>query len=329
MRTFYSDPSDDRRESEFRARHELPHRGRAMLWSSIALLAAAVGVLYWIGLYDNGAKLNELPSLKTALTTMGERIYQVEQKFRNFDPEAYERRLTSLEKNVQTVETRFADARKKADGAASATAVRLRSEFGRRHHDIEARLARLENDWQSDRAQVASLQGELSRVKHELTNHETRMAAGERNSSQDKAIVEQTLEQRIADVRREIVGNQRDLDRLARGLEVQRIDFEVSRKHTYDVAPGVSLHLTGIDVAHRQVKGWMWIMPDRKTVWLRDQNAMQPVIFYSKTDGKKREVVFTHVTKDSAVGYVLLPATAPTEVAADSIRTTARNSGGD
>jgi hypothetical protein len=40
---------------------------------------------------------------------------------------------------------------------------------------------------------------------------------------------------------------------------------------------------------------------------------MQPVIFYSKADGKKREIVFTHLTKDSAVGYLLLPGTASVE----------------
>jgi hypothetical protein len=144
----------------------------------------------------------------------------------NFDPDAYERRFIKLENSD---DARLAEARKKSDGAARVAAAHLRVEFGRRHGDVEARLARLENDWQADRWQLASLQGELSPVRRQFANQESRMMAGEHNSSQDRAIVEQTLDQRIAEVRREIVGNQRELDKLARGIALRRVDFEVSK----------------------------------------------------------------------------------------------------
>jgi hypothetical protein len=69
----------------------------------------------------------------------------------------------------------------------------------------------------------------------------------------------------------------------------------------------VSLNVKGTDISHRRVSGWMWVMPDRRTIWLRAQGAQQPVVFYGSQDGKRREVVITNVTKDSVTGYVLLP----------------------
>ena len=66
--------------------------------------------------------------------------------------------------------------------------------------------------------------------------------------------------------------------------------------------------MTGTNTAYRRVNGWLWLMPDRRTVWIRGQNVQQPVIFYTQEDPRLRELVITHVTKNSVAGYVLLPA---------------------
>jgi hypothetical protein len=60
----------------------------------------------------------------------------------------------------------------------------------------------------------------------------------------------------------------------------------------------------------------MWLMPDRRTIWLKGQGAQEPVVFYGVKDGKKREMVITNVTKNSITGYLLLPDEAPSEIAA-------------
>ena len=64
---------------------------------------------------------------------------------------------------------------------------------------------------------------------------------------------------------------------------------------------------TSTDVRYRRVSGWIWLMPDRRTIWLHDQGAQEPVVFYTYPDGKRRELVITNVTQDSASGYLLLP----------------------
>lgn len=54
----------------------------------------------------------------------------------------------------------------------------------------------------------------------------------------------------------------------------------------------------------------MWVLPDRRTIWLRGQSAQVPVVFYGYNDGQKRELVITNVTRNSATGFLLLPADA-------------------
>ena len=88
---------------------------------------------------------------------------------------------------------------------------------------------------------------------------------------------------------------------------VKRVTFEVSEGHSLQVSPGISFGLTGIGLSHLRVNGWIWLMPDRRTIWLRDRGTQQPVVFYGYTDGKRRELVITRVTTNSVIGYVLLP----------------------
>jgi len=88
---------------------------------------------------------------------------------------------------------------------------------------------------------------------------------------------------------------------------VRKVTFEINKDHSRRFAPGISLGLTGTDVVDKRVNGWMWVMPDRRTIWLRNKKAQEPVIFYGFLDGKERELVITSVAKNSVKGYLLLP----------------------
>jgi sortase A len=83
--------------------------------------------------------------------------------------------------------------------------------------------------------------------------------------------------------------------------------FEVRTNHSRQLSAGVSLGVTATDVFHHRVNGWMWVMPDRRTIWLHNHSAKEPVIFYGRLDGKERELVITAITKISVKGYLLLP----------------------
>src|SRR5258708_4950236 len=115
------------------------------------------------------------------------------------------------------------------------------------------------------------------------------------------------LQQIAATLREGEESNRRDAGAIEHQLAAHCVNCEVAKNRSAELAEGISLGITSTDVAHRYVSGWMWVMPDRRTIWLKSQNAGQPVIFYGYTDGKKRELVITSVARGSATGYLLLP----------------------
>ena len=56
------------------------------------------------------------------------------------------------------------------------------------------------------------------------------------------------------------------------------------------------------------VAGRILVVPDGRILWIRDQGVQQPVAFYCHKDERAYEVVFTRVNRDSALGYVVMPA---------------------
>lgn len=84
-----------------------------------------------------------------------------------------------------------------------------------------------------------------------------------------------------------------------------RVAFQVSEGRSRRLAPGISFGLSRTDPARGRANGWMWLMPDHRTIWLRNQAAHQPLVFYSYKDGKRRELVLTNVTRNGVTGYLL------------------------
>jgi len=87
---------------------------------------------------------------------------------------------------------------------------------------------------------------------------------------------------------------------------VTSVSFRVSERHSRQLVPGIWFGLSGTDTTSRSVDGWMWVMPDRRTIWLRNQETHEPVVFYDSRDGNKRELILTNVTGDSVTGYLFV-----------------------
>jgi len=173
---------------------------------------------------------------------------------------------------------------------------------------MAARLDKLEAAERDGTTRLARLESELAVARQQL---EGRIIAAEHNQYQDK----QLMGERMSRLDRDLQDNRSALQNLEQALAVSRVDFEIAKGRSHKVVGGVMVNVAKTDVARRRVSGWMWILPDRKTLWLRDQGVMRPVTFYSDADGKRREVVFTRVTRDSAIGYVLIPAEGTSEQA--------------
>jgi hypothetical protein len=82
-----------------------------------------------------------------------------------------------------------------------------------------------------------------------------------------------------------------------------RVAFQIGKSRSRQLAPGISLGVTHIDPLAREVDGWLWVMPDRRTIWLRNQPAQEPLVFYQ--DGERRELMIAGVTNDVASGYLV------------------------
>ena len=174
---------------------------------------------------------------------------------------------------------------------------------------IKEKVAGLETSRETDRAQVAALESELGQLRKEMAEQTQQL--------NDKIAASGAgTEKLVAGLEASQERDRKEVDGLNKKLATRRIDFEVNKGHSYELSPGISLEINGTDIAYRRVTGWMWVLPDRRTIWLREQGAQEPVVFYSNNDGKKRELVITAVTKHSAVGYLVVPDESKTESAA-------------
>jgi sortase A len=93
---------------------------------------------------------------------------------------------------------------------------------------------------------------------------------------------------------------------LERRTRDRRIFFAVSSYHCRQLVPGISFGLNRTDEAGRRLDGWMWLMPEHRTIWMLGHHMLDPVVFYGGVDGRRRELVITRVTRDAVAGYLLL-----------------------
>ena len=106
--------------------------------------------------------------------------------------------------------------------------------------------------------------------------------------------------------------NGSDSGLLTDAVNRNRIDFEVSRNKTKEVAPGIFLTVWDTDVEHQQINGWLQLSAEGRTVMLRGQGAKKVMVFATKRDVRSHELIFTRVGKQGVSGYLLIPATSTT-----------------
>jgi hypothetical protein len=136
---------------------------------------------------------------------------------------------------------------------------------------------------------------------------------------QDVASVREETGRDLSGVHQQGETNARDLSALSQRLARERVDFELAKGQTQEVVPGVSLRISGTNPMYQRYRGSLWLLQDRRTLWLRDQSVHQPVRFFHKETGEPYELVVTDVTKKFVIGYMLVPAPAPQEIAVGAL----------
>ena len=283
------------RTPEYKERQRSRRRLRGA-FQIVLLLALIGGVWYaWPWLSEQSAKLARIPEIQKALAVVEQRATDVEEelRLRRADWAGLRERLAGFDRRIDDgvagakrhAETVTAGVEKRIDGRLNATAAQL-----------EDSLAQVRAAQDAESGRLAALRGEVNQLRDELGN--TRLAAG-RNRDETRGEF-RNIQDRLEH------GDER-LAAISDRLHRDRIDFEVAKNVSREVAPGILLQLTATDVRRSRFKGWMRLTPEGRTMWFQDQGLNQPVLFYQKGTSQAGQLIITRVSKNDAVGYVLLP----------------------
>jgi sortase A len=86
---------------------------------------------------------------------------------------------------------------------------------------------------------------------------------------------------------------------------VQKVGFRLFGRDSRELVPGIRVGLSSADSAHDQASVWMYVMPERRSISLKNQPAHQAVFFHGHDDGRQRALMITQVTANSVSGYLL------------------------
>ncbi|HXC31353.1 MAG TPA: hypothetical protein VNZ56_02710 [Verrucomicrobiae bacterium] len=302
-------------ESEWSTDKSTPiDRGRRghskMLWALVLILGAALGGLAYYGYRmakTQDVQIAQLFGSQGTLTTLGQRADAVENKLQGLagDWQGMAQRMTKLEGRVT------ADAqqtRKYAETLTQQLHQQITAEIDARTSPLDARLRQMESEEANQRAQVAQLQANDANLKQEI--------AGVRDDNG----------RAISGMRAQEEDNARDVGALSQKLDRQRIDFEMAKGESKELAPGVDLRIRGMNPAYQRYHGSIFLLQDHRTVWLKDQSVNEPVRIFHKDGGEPYELVVTDVTKKAVAGYLLAPV--KPETAAASAALTGRQAAG-
>lgn len=289
---------------EFRRSHG---RGLAGLWAFFVILALIVGGLAYYGFeaaqgYED--RFASLPDYEQTIQALNEHVNKrmdaAESKVASWADnwKGFGSRLTKVE---QRMTSDLKMVRNFAQEQANEVHRQLIAEIDNRTEWVQTHMARMESAQESQRERIVQLQEELAGVRSELKEQNEQIETVRRDANREM----DGLYERVAATRS-------DLDALARESAKERVDFEVSRGEALEPIPGVRITLKNTNVSYQRVEeGWVQVVPDGRFLWIRSQGIQQPMIFYTQQDSRPYQIVFTRITRDGAVGYLVHPGGPP------------------
>jgi hypothetical protein len=259
------------------------HSRRLHVVVAVLLLGLIGAVSYgYVTLQKHNIQLSELPGVRDSMNALAQRLDATEAQFRTWSAD-WSELVGRVDKLDRKVAHNRQLARKQAQEMTAQLQERLATELAERERTIDARFSRLEATQETEHARLAQLQEEITGVR-QTTGH-------------DLGVLHQ-----------QVARGQRNLSTLAQQLQRRRVDFELAKQETRELAAGVSLRITKTDRRFQRAKGWLWLMPDRRAIWVRDLGVQQSLVFYHKESNEPNELVLTRVTDSAVIGYLLLPA---------------------
>ena len=269
-------------------------KSKGSLWTTALLLIALVlaGTYGYYELQGQESLLAQLPGVQKSVDAVAQRLSSTEERVRYWADNwnGLTERVGKVEK---VASTNLRAARNFAVEQAARVRYELKGEMISRTQSINAKLEQLENSQQQDRVQLAALQQQVDYARSEASGQ---LASAQKENGRE-----------FGDIRQVVDRNRNDVNAIARNLDRQRLNFEVVKNRSHELAPGLAFTALKTDVSHQQVDGYLQLVPEGRFLWVHKQGIEQPMLFHYQGDKRAYEVVFTRVAEDSAVGYVLMP----------------------
>jgi SMC interacting uncharacterized protein involved in chromosome segregation len=238
------------------------------------------------------AQLPAVEQLKQLVGALHNRMEATDAKLRDLTGD-----WASLSKQVVALSTKMRssleNARKHTEELVLQEQERIEAEMAQRDKAINARLAQVESEQQAENERLAQVQ---DWVQKDLEGVRQEVATQREDSGRDLKGLHQDVDE-----------SRSDLQRLARKVEPQRVDFEAAKNKEQELVPGISLTVTRTDARYQRFEGYLELIEDSRTLWLSKVAAQQAVPFYLKQGGQPYDLVVTAVNRRGVVGYLLVP----------------------
>jgi chaperonin cofactor prefoldin len=282
------------------------HRLRATMAAAALAFLIAGGVYSYRTFGPNFTKLSLLPAMQDQIGAAGRRIDAAEQTLQRWtsQQDAWNKRLGAMESRINDI---LRAARKQTEGIVARAQQNMRAELDNRTSNLQNRIDGVQAAQQSEETQLSRVEEQLNKMQTANNSEVEQLREELRQVSSANSAAMADVDHRIESVDQRGRQSASDLESIHRKVDQERTEFEVGVNHDRELAQGVSMDVSHTDVSHQRFDGWIWLMPDRKTIWLHSRGIQQPVLFYAEGDARRRELVITRVTKYSVIGYILMP----------------------
>jgi len=287
-----------------------PKRSLQPLWwglVALALAVAIIGVAWYVypKLQHQGAAIADLEKAQIATEK------EVKGLPPPFNPQVMVTARERLREKAREFEHKtaanIAAVRKQALAASEDAFLRAKALVDAKMLAVDTRLAGLESSHAREARRVAELNTEIGKLRDQLNLQANEILAVRHELANRKEIVEHE----IAQLKRNDESNHKGVESIEAVLATHRVEFEVTKHHSTEVVPGIYVEIDKANPSFSYVNGWMRVLPEDRTFWLRRQDVNEPFIFYGAKTDKHYELVLTGMRGTSVKGYLVLPEASP------------------
>jgi chromosome segregation ATPase len=281
----------------------------------IVILAGAVWFAY-PAVRDQQQTAVQLLGLKDIAGALGGQVESMQAKLKQ-TADGFPALTSRMDQLQSSMKSTLQTAGTQAQAAATQVGQRIRQDFNQTFQAIQSRLAGLESNQHEASERVSQLQEQIAGLKQELASmrEESTNSAVRIKQLQEEQQVRSTA---LASLDQKMASHQTSLDSLSSRMDRKRIEFDLPKRQTEQIVPGIYLTIRRTDAGKQEIDGTLQLGAESQMLPIRGQGVQKPMMFYTGSEQRPVELVFTQVTKNGVHGYVMMPAPGITAASVDN-----------